>query len=250
MSIKMCLNKRALPKQLLLEKCGELECYYSPFEYVNKNASIAVVGITPGLSQAKSAIDNFQKSFRETGDTSQSLKSAKSVASFSGPMRSNLVRMLDFIGINELLEIETCHKIFEPDVNLGHFTSVLRNPVFRSGKNYNGTPKIERNSWLLEIAVNGLAEEFRQFKNLPIIVPLGPRVNSALKVALPPKVLDKAVLIEGLPHPSGANAERISYFLEKKSKQALSRQTNGETIDAAKCALIEKVSHLKLQKKL
>lgn len=42
----------------------------------------------------------------------------------------------------------------------------------------------------------------------------------------------------GMPHPSGANAERIAYFLGRKPKAALSAKTNADTIDAMKSQLL------------
>ena len=45
-------------------------------------------------------------------------------------------------------------------------------------------------------------------------------------------------------HPSGANAERIAYFLGTKLKDALSRQTNGDAIDQTREQLASKVRAL------
>ncbi|MBE5270587.1 hypothetical protein [Stenotrophomonas sp. B2] len=48
-------------------------------------------------------------------------------------------------------------------------------------------------------------------------------------------------LLEGLPHPSGANAERIAYFLRRKLRENLSSNTNADTIDTARNHLVLKV---------
>lgn len=45
-----------LPDSLLLKKEGKISIYYAPFEYVNENARIVLVGITPGLQQAANAL--------------------------------------------------------------------------------------------------------------------------------------------------------------------------------------------------
>ena len=47
-----------------------------------------------------------------------------------------------------------------------------------------------------------------------------------------------------MTHPSGANAERIAYFLGKKSRSALSVKTNADKLDQAREAMIGKVSAL------
>ncbi len=56
----------------LLNKEGNLEIYYAPFDYINSKAKIVIVGITPGLQQM---IQSFQvikegKSLKEVKDLS------------------------------------------------------------------------------------------------------------------------------------------------------------------------------------
>jgi hypothetical protein len=51
-------------------------------------------------------------------------------------------------------------------------------------------------------------------------------------------------VLAGLPHPSGANAERIAYFLGRKEASRLSAKTNGAALDAARTALVGKVMRL------
>jgi hypothetical protein len=52
-------------------------------------------------------------------------------------------------------------------------------------------------------------------------------------------------LLDGLPHPSGANAERISYFLGGKPREKLSSKTNAAVLDAAKARLLAKLVTLR-----
>jgi len=49
------------------------------------------------------------------------------------------------------------------------------------------------------------------------------------------------MILAGMPHPSGANGERISYFLGRKDRDKLSSKTNPDKIDHAKEALLEKI---------
>ena len=48
-------------------------------------------------------------------------------------------------------------------------------------------------------------------------------------------------LLDGLPHPSLANAERIAYFLGRKRRNDLSAKTRADVIDAARDELLRKV---------
>ena len=44
-----------------------------------------------------------------------------------------------------------------------------------------------------------------------------------------------------IPHPSGANAERIAYFLGQKPRDRLSAKTDPTRIDAARASLEAKL---------
>lgn len=49
-------------------------------------------------------------------------------------------------------------------------------------------------------------------------------------------------VLDGMPHPSGANAERIAYFLGRKPRHLLSAKTKPETIDDSRVDLVRKVA--------
>jgi hypothetical protein len=77
-----------------------------------------------------------------------------------------------------------------------------------------------------------------------VFVPLGEKVTDALNFLADQELLDRSRILDGLPHPSGANAERIAYFLGKKSRGALSAKTNPEKLDQARDDLIRRVMAL------
>ena len=54
-------------------------------------------------------------------------------------------------------------------------------------------------------------------------------------------MIDKNRILGGLPHPSGANAERIAYFVGRKEKSALSIKTNGAALDASRLDLTRRL---------
>jgi hypothetical protein len=57
-------------------------------------------------------------------------------------------------------------------------------------------------------------------------------------------VIQRERVLEGLPHPSGSNAERIAYFLGRKNRGALSSKTNPEKLDRAREVLRRQVARL------
>jgi len=50
---------------------------------------------------------------------------------------------------------------------------------------------------------------------MTLFKPLGPKVAQVFEMLIKQGVLDSNQILFGLPHPSGANAERIAYFLRK-----------------------------------
>jgi hypothetical protein len=227
----------------LIARQGTLSQYWCPSGHISRNARIAIVGITPGHEQATNIFRAFQKSLIAGHDIADALRTAKLAGSFSGPMRVNLVRMLDFIGLPKKLGIPTCASLFEPANELAHFTSALRYPVFVRGKNYNGNPPMLRVDLLRYSIETYLAAEASSLTNV-VWLPLGPKPMLALTHLASMGVIDPKKILEGMPHPSGANAERIAFFLRKKSKVDLSPVTKPEPIEAARKILIERVRRL------
>ena len=234
------------PESLLMRREGDWATFYAPFDHVNTDARVVLVGITPGLQQASNALRALQRELRRGATDTEALAIAKSFASFSGPMRSNLIELLDTIGLNEWLQIETAAQLFDERTDLVHYTSALRYPVTFRGKNYGGTPKIlsadfpivELNRWFAEEA---------SLLSQAVFVPLGPAVTSAVESLSATGRIAQDRVLSGLPHPSGANAERIAYFTGRKPREALSAKTNAAKLDSARQILQERVRRLRNQ---
>ncbi|MCG7961696.1 MAG: hypothetical protein N0E54_03200 [Candidatus Thiodiazotropha taylori] len=236
------LSQDRLPTELLIEEDGNLSVYYAPFDYINTDAKIVICGITPGFQQAILALKEAGKQLR-LGATLETAKlAAKNTASFGGPMRSNLIRLLDYIGISQKLDIVSCSELFGSKSNLVHYTSALRYPVFKSHKNYSGTPSMVSKPILRKQLENCLFPELKQLSSSTLFVPLGPKVEEALSLAVKAGFVNQDKVLGGLPHPSGANAERIAYFLGDKPANELSAKTNPIKIDAAKEKVMAKVA--------
>lgn len=234
-----------LSETLKLGKSGALEVYYAPFNYVNKEARVVICGITPGMSQAKIAIQELQRQLNLGVPLNEACKLAKETASFAGVMRTNMVKMLDSVGVNGYLGIESTAELFGESRGMVHYTSALKYPVFKSGKNYSGTPSMVNNQFLRGYLDKFLASEIEQLSDNALYIPLGPKVNEALIYLSNNGVLKDEQILSGLPHPSGANAERIAYFLGQKKKSTLSSKTNSDIIDTAKDMILTKIRRMK-----
>ena len=234
-------SSAGLDPRLQISVSGSLATYYAPFEYVNEQARLVLVGITPGFYQAQRALETLANCLRIGMTDTDALRRAKEAASFSGPMRSALVEMLDSVGLPRALKVTSCSELFADSAGLVHYTSALRNPVFVDGGNYTGNPPILRTPYLLSMAEEWLLEEARLLPNA-LWLPLGKEPTAVLRSFAARGVIATDRVLDGMPHPSGANAERIAYFLGRKSRHLLSAKTNPESIDDARAELVRKVA--------
>lgn len=235
------------PEQLLIESADvrgkKLDVAFAPFDYVNPAAQIVIVGLTPGRQQMANALVAASRSLKNGNSEAEAMREAKTYASFSGPMRANLVAMLDSIGVNQWLGIATTGSLWEAGAHRAHFTSVLRYPVFVDGANYSGAPAPLSTPLLRRQLLTWFASELAVLPSA-VFVPLGPVVDEALQAAAQQVGFDCRRVLSGLPHPSGANAERIAFFLGRKRREDLSSKVDPDKLIAARQRLDQKISAL------
>jgi hypothetical protein len=231
-------------ERFTLARDGKLSVQWAPFNYTPSSAGLIIVGITPGREQALNGFNAFADALRAGVPIHDALRNAKLVGSFSGTtMRKNLVQMLDSIGAQKALRIATCADLFDAAHERVHFTSALRYPVFVDGANYNGSPDFLQTRVLRDMIETCLMAEARTLCNA-LWLPLGPKPTSALRHLVSMGALSAERVLEGMPHPSGANAERIKFFLGLKPKSALSLKTRPGLIEQARERLIAQVAEL------
>lgn len=240
LSIAELAGAPSLFEKLLLAQERNLEVCYAPFEHVNPAARVVIVGITPGKTQMLNAVKEARRQLDMGATAFEVLKAAKQTGAFSGTMRPNLVGLLDSIGLNRWLGIASCNALFGSANHLVQTASVLRNPVFVRGENYNGMPNMTKHPLLQKQLMSQFGDDIKAWPQA-VFVPLGDKVAEALEYLAGCGLLDRNRILDGLPHPSGANAERIAYFLGKKNRDALSSKTNPEKLDKAKSIMISRV---------
>lgn len=230
--------------ELLMAQDGSVSVYYSPFEWVNPQARVVLVGITPGKTQAANALTEAKQAIY-AGDSDEGvMRRAKATGAFSGAMRPNLVSMLDAVGLQKWLGLASCGELFGSAARLLQTASVLQFPVFLNSENYNGTPDPTKHPMLRELVVQHFGTMCAQLPSA-VFVPLGPVPSKVLAWLGTQGAMDSGRVLEGLPHPSGANAERIKYFLGQKRRSDLSSKTDPDKLDLARRTLTEAVARLK-----
>ena len=175
------------------------------FDYVNPKAEVVIVGITPGNSQ--------QKGSRE----GMSPREIKRKYAFAGALRKNMVKMLDYIGLNSLLRIDTCASLWEQDFDRVEMTSLLKDATYVVGQRgktmFKDTEIIAKSKELSEKYENGFVRDCEQYKQAKLFVACGQGVDDELM-----KLKGRCVIaapVVAIAHPSGNNAIRVKYYMEE-----------------------------------
>jgi hypothetical protein len=196
----------------------QLEIYYAPFEYVNEHAKVVIIGITPGLHQMEKSYSTVLHAKNQEASDETILSQVKNNSSFEGTMRKNLVQMLDELKLHEYLNISSTIELFSSANHLVHTTSVISYPVFYKGKNYSGsTPNMLTAEMLKKYVTEHFALEIDQIKQ-PLLIPLGAKVSKVLDFLVEKRMIDSKLILNGFPHPSGANGSRQKTFESNKDQ--------------------------------
>ena len=228
--------------RLTLTQDGPLAVHYAPFDHVEHDARLVLVGLTPGHQQMSLALATTRDALRAGATYAEAAATAKRAASFAGSMRTKLSEMLDRIGLQNVLGVSSCTEIWDRPGAV-HYTSALRYPVLVQGRNYTGTPKPIVTPTLRRFIERELVEEAHMLSGA-IWVPLGTSATDALLHLVNRSELARERVLDGLPHPSGANAERVAYFNGRKFRAALSSKTRPDKLDAARRDLKHRVAQL------
>lgn len=169
---------------------------------VPRTTELVIVGLTPGRVQHEAI--NSSKRPRE--------------GAFKGPMRKNIYKWFEGLGINEVLGVNGLDDLYtDPYFEKTVFmTSLLREPVYYSnGKNYSGRNPVPWKDEKLSLLVKDTIELLSTISDSCLIVPCGDIVGKCLLEGLEPHGLSKNVL-EGFPHPSPINSHGPKKFETNK----------------------------------
>lgn len=203
-------------EQFMYAMDDKLEVFWAPFEYINKEAKVMILGITPGWTQMQLAF-HYVRSHIHDEERESMLRDAKKQASFGGSgIRKNLIDMLDGIELNEHLNIQSCTALYGDMNHLLHSTSTLRYPVFINKKNYTGSsPSMLKHPLLIRMIHELLVPEINKLREA-VIIPAGKAVSEVLRHLKTKGLIDNETILFDFPHPSGANGHRKKQYEEKK----------------------------------
>ncbi|WP_105203262.1 hypothetical protein [Neobittarella massiliensis] len=212
---RILTKKELLTETFLLERSGQVEIYYAPHNaYQNPSAKIVIVGICPGWTQTEIAFRTARQGLAENWPQEEILKACKKEARFAGTMRTNLIHMLDEIGLQDILALESCAQLFTCVDGLLHTTSLLPYPVFVRGKNYTGYNPSMRQPLLKKYLDAFFTAELNVYREPVLLIPLGKVVEEEAQRIIGELGRTNITCLRGLPHPSGANARRLPQMRE------------------------------------
>jgi hypothetical protein len=225
-------------RRLLMAESGAVKIYYAPFEYLNPEARIVLVGITPGPTQMANANNEARRALLAGKFVQEAMKQAKNVAAFSGePLRSNLIKQLNHWDIPQWLGISDAARLFAEERHLLQTTSLLRYPVFVNDEDYRGTPNMTEHPLLKKYLLEYFVSEVEAMKDA-VFFGLGPQVQKVLDYLVQKKVLPPHKVMAGLLHPSGNCTYRINYLIGDRSKP-VPHATNPVPYDSGRKAFQE-----------
>ena len=117
--------------ELVIENTGRDILRYIPFEHVNADAKLVIVGITPGPNQLRLAYGEVQRLMAVGIPTATLLHEVKKLGAFGGSaMRPNLLRYLRHFKFDKILRIPDVESLWEENAGLFHGTSVIPHAAF------------------------------------------------------------------------------------------------------------------------
>lgn len=241
----------AASNDLNLAREGRYTVRYTPFEYINTQARLCIVGITPGTTQLEEAYQTAKRHLERGDVTELILRETKKAAAFAGSMRTNLIKMLRHFQIGDLLGVDES-TLWGSNAAVLHSTSVIPHAAFTGTKMFAGSfEEILRSPLLSRCFEQDFLPELAQLTPKTRFIGLGPTALAALEWCVKHQHIEPKQLLGALPHPSGSSGSQIPYFLGEKTlgdlKPADPVRHRVKWLDQARVDLIESLAKAQTQ---
>lgn len=202
----------------ILGKDEHYSLRYVPFEFINHEAKLAIIGITPGNTQIELSYATANALIRAGDPSELILKTLIKEAAFGGAaMRPNLIRMLEHFKIPKLLGIASAESLWDENSHLLHGTSVVPHAAFKARKMFNGSFEEVLNSKLLfECFKDCLAATLARLPKDVLYVALGPTPRAALDWCCSRGMICETQILGEFCHPSSSGGSAVLYYLRER----------------------------------
>ena len=196
---------------------------YTPFEFVNRDAKLVIVGITPGNTQLALAYGKAQELLRQGYPRDVILREVTKVGAFGGSsMRPNLLKMLRHFRFERLMGIADVESLWESNAHLLHPTSVVPHAAFKAGKMFAGSfDEVLASPLLGECFRDCFVPSVREMDSATLFVGLGPCPQAALDWCVRHGVLERKQVLGAFCHPSSSSGSATRYYLREVAKSEL-----------------------------
>ena len=210
-------GKSAVP--LTLGSEGRYSLEYVPFDHVNSDARLVIIGITPGPTQRDDAYDETRRLLARGLPDEEILSGVKKYAAFGGPsMRPNLERMIDALGIMSLLGGGRAAELWQARSHLLHATSVVPHAAFVGKKPFAGSfEEIQRVGLLRRCFERDFLPTLSRLPHDAHYIGLGPTPAAALAFAAEKGFIEPGRILGWLAHPSSQGGSQVSVYLGEKT---------------------------------
>lgn len=222
---------------------GDYNAFFAPFDWINNEADIVIVGVTPGKQQALEALLSFRTALTAGGSLDEAARRAKTAASFKGGMRALGARLMDHFAMHRLFGLASTLDLFGDAAHRAHYTSVLPYPVLKKSGNYSGDSRIAARPFMRRMIEGSLADELAILAKA-WLVPFGPNALRALEHLAAAGRIDETRVLGGLLHPGGQQWNRYNIQLDLVSGDAALAVPGGAEVLRRSATLRSKINAL------
>lgn len=209
---------------------GEYRLKYIPFEHVNKDARLVIVGITPGTTQLELAYAAAQSLLQKGRPEAETLLEVKKGGAFGGPsMKPNLLKILRHFQFEKLLKIDDVDSLWGQHALLLHATSVVPHAAFVTRRSeeamFAGSfGDVQGSDLLRECFEDCFVPSVREMNPAAMFVGLGPCPQKALEWCVERGYLRNEQVLGSFCHPSSSGGSTTKYYLREVSRSDLKQK--------------------------
>ena len=206
---------------MLIGSEGRRQLYYIPFDFVNRDARLVMVGITPGNNQLSIAYKTARPLIARGASEQEVLRAVKKEASFGGGgVRPNLLRMMKHFEFAKLLGVRSEESLWSENSGLMHTTSVVPHAAFIGDKMFAGSfDDVLRSNLFRTCFEDHFVESLKTINASAYYVGLGKTPAAALDWCVSKGVLKPNQVLGAFAHPSRSGGSTVDYYLQVKRRE-------------------------------
>jgi hypothetical protein len=213
---------------IIIDEDPRYRVQYIPFEYVNIDARLVMVGITPGNNQIDGTYATLNQRATSGEAKEDILRAIKRDNSFGGKgMKPNLRKMMRHFKFEKFVGVSDVEELWGKSHHLFQASSVVPNAAFKSAKKdgvqvwkmFPGSfEEVMGVQMLRQQFENAFAPSVRSMNPQALYVGLEPTPNDALQYCVDKGYIRQDQFLGSLAHPSSSNGSQVGYYLREVAR--------------------------------